>query len=82
MLDRSLLKDIGFQRGTTGWDHEVWVYDGMFWIHYGDYDKERWLISPANVDGISLTRKHLFTLLIEAIRCEVHDSMMELSEDW
>lgn len=81
MLDKGLLKDIGFVRGT-GWDHEVWVYEGMFWIHYGDYDKARWLSETTHVDGLALSRKDLFRLLIKAIRDEIYESQIELTEDW
>lgn len=34
MIDRRLLGQMGFRKGV-GWDHEVWVYDGDFWVHYG-----------------------------------------------
>jgi hypothetical protein len=81
MLDRVLLQDIGFQRGT-GWDHEVWVYEGMLWLHYGEYDKEYWLRDGSSFDGMSLSRKELFQTVIEAVRQSTWESTVELTEDW
>lgn len=81
MLDRELLKDIGFERGT-GWDHEVWVYDGEFWIHYGDYDHEQWPDSSTHVNGTKISRKELLRLFIERVKQVCHESHMELTEDW
>lgn len=73
MLDRELLKDIGFVRGT-GWDHEVWVYEGMFWLHYGDYDRTQWLNQSTHIDGLTVSRKDLFKLLFKAIVSEGDDN--------
>jgi hypothetical protein len=81
-LDRELLKDLGFERGK-GWDHEVWVYEGMLWLHYGNYDEERWLTnSKTHFDGLSLSRKELFQTVIEAVRRDEYESTAELTEDW
>lgn len=73
MLDRSLLQDIGFVRGT-GWDHEVWVYAGMFWIHFGDYDRNWWPSSNTHVNGDEISRKEMLELLLNAIRDECYQS--------
>ena len=33
MIDKKMLKDMGFIKGD-GWEHEVWVYNGDFWVHF------------------------------------------------
>ena len=80
MLDKQLLKDIGFRKGT-GWDHEVWVYDGMFWLHYGEYDHDKYLSLPTALDGVSLSRKEFFAKFLEAVKDEARESTW-LTEDW
>lgn len=80
MLDRELLKDIGFERGK-GWDHEVWVYNGQFWVHFGDYDHGRWPTTATHVEGTRVTRKHLFTCFLKAILDDCHESHMEREQE-
>lgn len=81
MLDKELLKDLGFKRGK-GFDHEVWVYDGEFWIHYGDYDHERWPDSSLHVNGTKISRKELLRLFLERVKEVCYESNIELTEDW
>lgn len=62
MIDRELLEDIGFLIGN-GWDHEVWVYDGNFWVHFGGTIDE-----TNNHVHNTVTRKKFFEAFISAIR--------------
>lgn len=63
MIDRNLLKEIGFELGT-GWDHEVWVYDGMFWVHYGG---EFSGLPGQQIDGNIATNRQMFDMLLTAV---------------
>jgi len=54
MIDLGLLKDLGFEKGK-GWDHEVWTYKGMCWVHYFSIsmppdDFQKWKIEHGMVD--------------------------------
>lgn len=70
MLDRQLLAGIGFEIGS-GWDHEVWVYDGYFWVHYGG---EFGGLEGQQIDGNTATNKEFFAMFLEAVRKEIMDS--------
>ncbi len=69
MIDRDLLKDMGFELGS-GWDHEVWVYDGDFWVHFGG---EFGGIEGRQISSTA-TRKEFFEMFIDAIRDVVMES--------
>jgi hypothetical protein len=64
VLDREMLKDIGFVQGF-GWDHEVWVYNGIFWVHFSP------IIIPPKYSGTevnaSVTRRQFFQLFIACV---------------
>jgi len=69
MIDRQILKDIGFELGT-GFDHEVWVYDGEFWVHFGgDFSG----ISGRQISG-DAEMKDFFAMFLEAVRNVVMES--------
>ena len=63
MIDRALLKDMGFILGH-GWDHEVWVYNGSFWVHY---DGTFGGLPGAQVDGNATARSTFFQMFVERI---------------
>lgn len=70
-LDRDLLLDMGFILGS-GWDHEVYVYEGWFWVHYGGaFDG----LPGRQIDGSTATRREFFTMFFEALRAELLDSV-------
>jgi len=66
MIDRNLLKDIGFIEGS-GWDHEVWVYEGNFWVHYGREFNEFSGIGGGDIDGDTTDLKTFFTMFIDRV---------------
>jgi hypothetical protein len=70
MIDRTLLKDIGFKVGT-GWDHEVWIYDGFFWVHYGG--KPQSGFDEVRISGDRANRVYLFRMLIPALEIEARE---------
>ncbi len=72
MLDRELLEDIGFELGH-GWDGECWVYEGMFWVYYFDYDTDS-VLQNWVMDGRTVNRKEFFGKFIEAIERRIRDS--------
>lgn len=78
-LDRELVRDLGFVIGK-GWNHEVWVYEGYFWIHFGRYD-EHYLSHPSAIDG-ETSRKDFLRQFIEAVKSEVSESYQEIPESW
>ena len=63
MIDKKLLKDMGFILGR-GWDHEVWVYDGSFWVHY---DGSFGGLPGAQVDGNVIDTPTFFKMFIDRI---------------
>jgi hypothetical protein len=65
MLDRDLLKDIGFELGS-GWDMEVWVYKGEFWVYFTD-DESVLLILESRSVLASCSRKEFFKKFIDAL---------------
>lgn len=67
MLDREMLKDMGFELGK-GWDHEVWVKDGYFWVHYTDEPTCVYLKSQI-VSGYA-TRKEFFDVFLNYLENE------------
>lgn len=69
MLDRELLQDIGFERGT-GWDHEVWVYHGNFWVHFGGGFGG---LEGCQIDGNTASRKEFFKMFLEAMRNDFYN---------
>jgi hypothetical protein len=72
MIERELLQDIGFQRGAGDWPCEVWVYEGMFWVWFGDIpDSARFDLTT--IDGRSVTREEFFNVFIEAVKDEQRD---------
>lgn len=77
MIDQELLKDIGFVRGK-GFDHEVWVYDGFFWVHY---DGKFGGMKDRQIDGKKTSRKKFFKLFLGAMRAEWVDSQPREFED-
>ena len=63
MIDRNLLKEIGFELGT-GFGREVWVYDGMFWVYYcGEFSG----LPGQQIDGNSATNRQMFDMLLTAV---------------
>ena len=63
MIDRGLLKDMGFVLGR-GWDHEVWVYDGCFLVHYdGTFSG----LPEAQADGNATDRRTFFKMFMACI---------------
>jgi hypothetical protein len=63
MIERTLLLDMGFVRGS-GWDHEVWVYDGNFWVYYnGEFAG----LAEAQIDGSTCDRSTFFKLFLDRI---------------
>ena len=54
---------MGFKLGK-GWDHEVWVYNGEFWVHYGGYFSG---IKGRQISGDEDMKK-FFAMFIKAIR--------------
>ena len=69
MIDRQLLRDMGFEEGS-GWDHEVWVYEGDFWVHFGG---EFSGLDGRQIDGNADSRKEFFAMFIK----QVERSIME-----
>ena len=70
MIDRALLMDIGFILGK-GWDHEVWCYDGDFWVHYeGEFGG----LEGKQIDGDKATRREFFAMFLECIVNEAVES--------
>lgn len=63
MIDRELLKDVGFELGT-GWGHEVWVYEGNFWVHYGG---EFSGLIGAQIDGNTADRRMFFEMFLDRV---------------
>lgn len=76
MIDREMLRDIGFIIGT-GWDHEVWVYDGIFWVHYGGSFVG---IEGAEVDGNTTDRHTFFKMFVDQIIKETREAMMDCED--
>ncbi len=72
-LDRELLTDMGFVPGT-GWDHEVWVYEGKFWVHFGEFKADS---GYGGVHADWTTRRAFFELFIEAITGVEHMTPLE-----
>jgi hypothetical protein len=70
MLEKELLKDIGFVKGT-GWDGEMWVFNGCFWVSYFDHDPG--LLKDQHADGRKITRKRFFEKFISVIENEIMD---------
>tara|TARA_R110000744_G_scaffold198148_1_gene317357 strand:+ start:149 stop:355 length:207 start_codon:yes stop_codon:yes gene_type:complete len=66
MVDKQILEDMGFVLGT-GWDHEVWVRDGSFWVHYGEYEPS--LIGHRIISGYK-TNKEFFDKFLDIITDE------------
>lgn len=82
MLGRALLKDLGFSRGAKDWGHEVWHYNGEFWVHFGDYDQQRWPNSSTHVNGDKINRKEFLHLFIERVKEICHESHIEYPEPY
>ena len=66
MIDKEILKDIGFEKGT-GWEHEVWVYNGDFWVHY---DGEFSGLKGQQISG-SASNGEFFEMFIENIERQI-----------
>ena len=80
MIDRNLLKDIGFIKGS-GWDHEVWVYEGNFWVHYGRDFNEFSGISGACVNSDTTDHKRFFIMFLDRIVGEAVEAATYLEEN-
>ena len=76
-LTRALLIDIGFKCGT-GWDHEVWVYEGMFWIHFGG---QVGTIKGREFDGNQISRREFFKVFVAALEDEWCESQPKDFQD-
>jgi hypothetical protein len=61
MIERQMLKDMGFILGK-GWDHEVWVRDGDFWVHYIEELDTNYL-KDRKVSGY-ITRREFFNIFL------------------
>lgn len=70
MIDRTLLEDIGFEKGS-GWDHEVWVYEGDFWVHYSN---DFFGLPGQQINGNTATRKEFFKMFIAQIEKSIMES--------
>lgn len=79
-IDQTLLADIGFVKGTGGWPHEVWVYEGYFWVHFGENERERYRNGARHIFVADCNRKQFFQLFLEAMRGEIYSS--NESRDW
>lgn len=70
MINRDVLKQIGFVLGDD-WDHEVWIYEGNFWVHFGG--------KLANIPGKQISgessMKQFFEMFIQNIKEEAMDSV-------
>ena len=63
MIDKKILEQMGFKKGS-GWDHEVWHYDGDFWVHFnGDYKGLR----GTQISG-DASMEEFFSMFIERIQ--------------
>jgi hypothetical protein len=66
-IDRELLHDIGFEKGT-GWDVEVWVYNGWFWVYF---ETDKSLIDAEDTRSILITdytRQQFFAKFLDELR--------------
>ena len=70
MVDKKLLKEIGFVQGN-GFDHDVLVYDGSFWVHYGYGKKHQY---NYNINAEDYTAKEFFNLFLEYMQDEARES--------
>lgn len=75
---RELLRDIGFIRGTGDWGHEVWVYEGYFWVHFTETmiaeHRQRWPEAENTVYVPRCSRKEFFKLFLDVVRNEIWES--------
>lgn len=70
MIARELPQDMGFELGT-GWNGEVWVYKGMFWVYFSDDETlNNGHLQDRKVDGRTISRRDFFTKFIMAIETE------------
>ena len=64
MINKDLLKSIGFIKGS-GWEHEVWVYEGDFWVHFGDDFSK---LEGQQVNGNTVTEREFFRMFTKRIK--------------
>ena len=72
MIEKKILEQIGFVVGP-GWDHEVWVYEGQFWVHF---DGEFSGCEGSQISG-DAEMIEFFKMFLESLEDEVMESARE-----
>jgi len=74
-IDRELLQDIGFEKGT-GWDVEVWVFGGWFWVYFEDSPR-RHQLPKSSILITDCTRQEFFEKFFEEFRFVLHEEYQD-----
>lgn len=77
-IDQELLEDMGFIRGTGEWGHEVWVYEGYFWVHFDEtmtiQQQEKWPEADDTFYTSRGTQAEFFKRFLNTVRNELGGS--------